>query len=421
MNAAQIIDTIHAARYTGEKRGLDNTRALMDQLHIPYTPAPAIHVAGTNGKGSTCAMLESALRHAGYKTGLYTSPFLQVYNERIRINGRMISDEMLEIYGNPVLEAAEKLAREKDIHPTAFELGTALAYSVFYHEKVDCAVIEVGLGGRLDPSNVVIPEVSVIAALALDHTAILGDTLPQIAAEKAGIIKPGVPVVALKPNDDEVAQVLEARAKALGAPLVWADPQWITAVNDAKGAEVSIDAPRLKINARINLPGFHQQKNGLLAAMALQEFGLNEAQIAAGLGEAQWPARLEWADYLLLDGAHNAQGARALKKYVDAFLRGQKKVLLMGVLEEKLDEEMLNTMASLAEEAVTVTPDSPRALPAQELADRLMLRGCRARTADSLAEGLEKARTLAGEGVVICAGSLYLAGAMRTLLGLEPR
>ena len=127
MTAKQIIDLIHAAQYTGEKHGLDNTRKLLDQLHIPHTPAPAIHVAGTNGKGSTCAMLESALRHAGYKTGLYTSPFLQVYNERIRINGQMISDEMLEAYGAPVLEAAQRLTREQGIRPTAFELGTAMA------------------------------------------------------------------------------------------------------------------------------------------------------------------------------------------------------------------------------------------------------------------------------------------------------
>lgn len=420
MNAAQIIDAIHAAQYFGEKRGLDNTRALLEQLQVPCTPAPAIHVAGTNGKGSTCAMLESALRHAGYKTGLYTSPFLQVYNERIRINGRMISDEILEAYGNPLLEAADRLYQRDGVRPMAFELGTALAYSIFYHERVDCAVIEVGMGGRLDPSNVVTPKVSVIAALALDHTAYLGNTLAQIAAEKAGIIKSGVPVVAMRPEDAAAGQVIAQRAVALGAPIMWAEHRCVSKKEDVMGAEVIFDAPDLKMQARINLPGAHQADNALLAALALKQFGLGEEAIAAGLGKARWPARLEWIGNVLLDGAHNAQGARALKGYADDFLKDRKKVLLMGVLEEKLDEDMLRMMAALADEAVTVTPQSPRALPADELARRLAEHGCRAQAAESLDKGLEKAKTLAGEGTVICAGSLYMAGAMRTLLGLEP-
>ncbi|MBQ8536708.1 MAG: bifunctional folylpolyglutamate synthase/dihydrofolate synthase [Clostridia bacterium] len=421
MTAKQIIDLIHAAQYTGEKHGLDNTRKLLDQLHIPHTPAPAIHVAGTNGKGSTCAMLESALRHAGYKTGLYTSPFLQVYNERIRINGQMISDEMLEAYGAPVLEAAQRLTREQGIRPTAFELGTAMAYSIFYHERVDCAVVEVGLGGRLDPSNVITPKFSVIAALGLDHTAILGDTLPQIAGEKAGIIKPGVPVVALKPVDEQAAQVIEEKAKALGAPLLWAEHQQIKGKLDAKGSYLEMDAPQLKMRARINLPGAHQSTNGLLASMALKLWGLSEGEIAKGLELAQWPARLEWVENVLLDGAHNAQGARALKAYTDAFLKEHRRVLLMGVLQEKLDAEMLSMMASLTDQAVTVTPNSPRALSAKALAEKLKAHGCQSLPCDTLAAGLKKALELAEDGVVICAGSLYLAGEMRSLLGLEPR
>ena len=420
MNAAQIIDAIHAAQYSGEKRGLENTRALMDELHIPYTPAPAIHVAGTNGKGSTCAMLESALRHASCKTGLYTSPFLQVYNERIRINGRMIDDEMLEAYGNPLMEAARRLIERYSIHPKAFELGTALAYSVFYHEKVDCAVIEVGMGGRLDPSNVITPQVSVIAALALDHTAYLGDTLEKIAGEKAGIIKPGVPVIALRPDNEQAAAVIEERAASLGAPLRWAEHEYVSQKQDMYGSLLAIDAPKLTLQARINLPGAHQSQNALLAAMALKQFGLNEGQIAQGLEKTLWPARLEWIGNVLLDGAHNAQGARALQSYVNSFLKNQKTVLLTGVLTEKLDDEMLSILASLADEAVTVTPQSPRALSAQGLAERLMQKGCRAEPADSLADGLQRARALAGDGVIICAGSLYMAGAMRTLLGLEP-
>lgn len=419
MTASEIIEAIHAARYTGKKHGLQNTRALLDEIHIPHTPAPAIHVAGTNGKGSVCAMAESGLRAAGLKTGLYTSPFLQVYNERIRLNGSLISDEMLEAYGNPVLEAAQVLAG-RGIHVTSFELGTALAFSVFYHEKVDCAVIEVGLGGRLDPSNVVTPRVSVIAALSLDHTQILGNTLEKIAGEKAGIMKPGVPVMALRPRDEAAAQVIREKAEACGSPLYWAEDEQVKRLAvDRYGARLALHSPVAALEARINLPGFHQGSNALLAAGALKLWGLPDGVIRQGLEAARWPARLEWAGNVILDGAHNAQGAEALLAYVKAFLKDEKRVLLTGVLAEKLDEGMLAALAALAPQAVTLTPNSPRALAGEELAKALGQHGCRVQACPSAQSGLAKAKALAGDdGIVICAGSLYVAGEMRSLLGL---
>lgn len=196
-NAQEVIAAIHGARYTGHKVGLQNTRALLDALGLNCR-VPAIHVAGTNGKGSVCAMVERVLRQAGYRTGLYTSPFLQAYNERIRLDGAPVSDALLEQYGNQVLDAAEKL-HGQGIQPTAFELGTALALLIFQAQQVDLMVIEVGLGGRLDPTNVITPLVSVITAIGLDHMQLLGDTVEQIAGEKAGIIKPACQWYAILP------------------------------------------------------------------------------------------------------------------------------------------------------------------------------------------------------------------------------
>lgn len=216
MTAKDVVDAIHAARETGAKHGLENIHRLIDTL-CPNPTVPVIHVAGTNGKGSTCAMLERILRAAGYRTGLYTSPYLQHYEERVRIGGEPLTEAQMVRYGEPLLAAAEAMKAE-GLCPTPFELGTALAFSAFEGEKVDVAVVETGIGGRLDPTNFVTPVVSVITAIGLDHMKMLGDTLPAIAAEKAGIIKPSVPVVC-QCAPPEVAAVFAKFSLARCAPL----------------------------------------------------------------------------------------------------------------------------------------------------------------------------------------------------------
>ncbi len=426
MNAKEAVDFIHAAQYTGSKNGIENTRALLSQLQIPMTPVPAIHVAGTNGKGSVCAMLSSMLCSAKLKVGLYTSPFLQFYNERIRINGVPVSDELLAWAVTRVKEAADVLANT-GIRPTAFELGTAAAFLIFREEKVDIAVIEVGLGGRLDPTNVITPLVSVITALGMDHMEYLGDTLEKIAGEKAGIIKPGVPLV-LYPAKPEAEAVVRAVCEQKQAPLyALRHRQAVFHQADAFSSRADFELPGgMMEDVLIPVPGLHQVENALTALTALEvlpDFLVSRTAMRRGMEQVRWPARLEWienAPRVLLDGAHNPQGVKALREFAELFLHKDKRVLLTGVLREKLNDEMIRDMASLAQWTVTVTPDNHRAMPAVELAELLCEEGCASEAAASLEEGLIKARKLAGpEGVIIAAGSLYLAGALRNLLGLQ--
>lgn len=426
MTAQQVIDAIHGSYGISSKRGLRNVLDLVNAI-CPERKVPVIHVAGTNGKGSTCAMLESILRHAGYKTGLYTSPFLQVYQERIRVNGVPMTDEMTVRYGEKLLEASERLKAEDDCYATPFELGTALAQAVFEGEAVDFAIMEVGMGGKLDPTNYVEPVVCAIGAIGLDHMGFLGDTLEAIAGEKAGIIKPGTPVVC-HPAEDSVAAVFDETAREKNAPLHQMRRDMIIhAQSDARGSVMTCRVGREWKNLRIPLPGEHQLTNtltvlGVVEALCDQGYVIPKRAVYEGIAAAVWPARLEWCGHVLIDGAHNPQGIAALAEYVQHHLKDQRRVLLTGVLADKVQPDMLGMLAGIAECAVTVTSDNPRAMEAQELAQRLMDCGGKAQAADSVEEGLRLAQELAGdEGVVIAAGSLYFAGSVRTALGLAWR
>ena len=426
--AEEVVNEIHSALGDGDKQGLRNTAALLEALQA-WPVCPVIHVAGTNGKGSVCAMLSSVLTAAGYKVGLYTSPFLQTYRERIRINGIPISDVQLEQYGNRTLDAAEKLKQDWNYHCTPFELGTALAFHTFRRERAEIIVSETGMGGRLDPTNAVPePAVCAITAIGMDHMQYLGNTLREIAGEKAGIIKPGVPVVCYPPEETEVRNVLKQKARQSEAPLIIPEKGQIR-IREINARYTIADfrtARRQYDGLKISLPGEHQTLNALVALCILDELEkqgirIPEEAVASGLGNTFWPGRLEWCGNILMDGAHNAQGITAFRRYVDEQLEGRKKVLLTGVLKEKLSEEMLSGLASVSDTAVTVTPDSPRAMEAEELAGLLRGKGMDARTAKNLEEGLEKARDLAGkDGLVLATGSLYFIGAMRSALGLKP-
>ena len=425
MNAEQVIEAIHGSYAKGSKHGLRNMHLLLEQL-CPECRVPVIHVAGTNGKGSTCAMLESILRAAGYRTGLYTSPFLQMYQERIRLDGLPLRDDLLVKYGEPLVAASRQL-EEQDVQVTPFEMGTALALSVFEGEKVDVAIIEVGLGGRLDPTNVVQPCLCGITAIGMDHMNFLGNTLAEIAGEKAGIIKQGVPVVC-HPAESEVAAVFAARAGEMRSPLRQLDrAMLVDAQSDAYGSVASYQLGNKWSDVRIPLPGAHQLTNAMTVLAMVEElraqgWNIPDAAVYAGIADTRWPARLEWCGRVLIDGAHNPQGIAALRDYVQTYLPKEKRVLLTGVLEDKLQPEMLEMLASLGQQIVTVTPDNPRAMQAAELAQRLNAVGGCAQAADSLEDGLARARALAGEtGIIIAAGSLYFAGGLRTVLGLPWR
>ncbi|MBQ8556975.1 MAG: bifunctional folylpolyglutamate synthase/dihydrofolate synthase [Clostridia bacterium] len=422
LSAQQVIDAIHGSYQTGSKNGHQNVLALLELMGVGMK-TPVIHVAGTNGKGSTCAMLAAVLKASGYKVGLYTSPFLQHYQERIRVDGVPLRDDLMVKYGNPLVEAADAL-RQHNAFVTPFEMGTALALAAFDGENCDFAIVEVGMGGRLDPTNIVHPVACAITAIGLDHMGFLGDTLEQIAGEKAGIIKPGVPVVCY-PAEEGVRQVFAAAAVEAHAPLIQLDEgALLHAKGDLHGSVMTCQLGRLWTDVRINLPGQYQQRNAmtvlaLVETLARQGAAIPEAAVREGLARTVWPARLEWSGNMLIDGAHNPQGVAALADYVQEHLADRRRVLLSGVLKDKLQPEMLEQMVHIAREIVTVTPDSPRAMEAAEYAAHLNGCGGHARAAESLAAGLAQACELAGQdGIIIAAGSLYFAGALREALHL---
>ena len=423
LTAQQVIDAIHGSYQTGSKNGHRNVRALLAHMGVTMK-TPYIHVAGTNGKGSTCAMLASVLKAAGFKVGLYTSPFLQHYQERIRLNGVPLTDDLMVKYGNPLVEAAKTMEAAGDF-VTPFEMGTVLALAAFDGEDCDFAVIEVGMGGRLDPTNIIQPQVCAITAIGLDHMGFLGDTLEEIAGEKAGIIKADTPVVCY-PAQESVCRVFAEAAAVKHAPLIQLDESAILhADGDMYGSTVSYQLNENWQNLRINLPGQYQQRNAMTVLALVEELSkqghaIPEEAVRKGLAETIWPARLEWAGRVLIDGAHNPQGVAALVDYVDAYLADKRRVLLSGVLADKLQPEMLGQMVHIARDIVTVTPDTPRAMSAEDYAAHLNAQGGCATAAATLGEGLRRALDLAGEdGVVIAAGSLYFAGSLRTELNLN--
>ena len=424
----QVVNEIHSALGDGDKQGLRNTAALLEALQA-WPECPMIHVAGTNGKGSVCAMLSSVLTAAGYRTGLYTSPFLQTYRERIRINNCPVSEEMLSRYGNETLDAAEKLKAEKGYFPTPFELGTALAFRTFRVEKADIIISETGMGGRLDPTNAVPkPSVCAITAIGMDHMQYLGNSLAEIAGEKAGIMKESVPAVIYPQDEQEIRDVFARTAAERKTPLIMLRREQVRIREEnayGSAADYEYDGHVWK-DMKISLPGTHQTLNALVALGVLEELdkqGINTTEDAVryGLSHTFWPGRLEWCGNILMDGAHNAQGMTAFRQFTDRHLKDRKKILLTGVLKEKLSEEMLRALAETAEEAVTLTPNSPRAMKAKELSCLLMQKGMKAYAANSLKEGLATAQRLAGaDGIVLATGSLYFIGALRSELGLSP-
>ena len=425
--AEKVVNEINSARGDGDEQGLRKTAALLDMLQA-WPECPVIHVAGTNGKGSVCAMLNSILNHAGFRTGLYTSPFLQTYRERIRMNSSPISEEQLAQYGQEILNAAKSQQEDHRIRNTPFELGTALAFHVFRQEKADIIISETGLGGRLDPTNVIPkPAVCAITAIGMDHMQILGNTLKEIAGEKAGIIKQGVPVVCYPQDEDDAAKVFIRTAARNMAPLILLTKQQVHILEITEKyslADYETKHRRYE-RIRLSLPGEHQLFNALTVLeitdqLIMQGIRIPEDAVRSGLAETFWPGRLEWYSNILMDGAHNAQGITAFRKFTDSRLPGRRKILLTGVLKEKLSDDMLTQLSETADEAVTVTPESPRALQAEELSKLLQQKGMKACAANSLKEGLEQARKAAGDdGLILATGSLYFIGALRSELGLK--
>ena len=420
MELNEALAFIHATDWKGSRLGLERMRELMHRLGNPQDSLKFIHVAGTNGKGSTSTMLASILTAAGYKTGLYTSPHLVRVNERFRINGADIPDAALCRAAEAVKEAAGGMSDA----PTEFEILTAMGFRYFAAEKCDAVVLEVGLGGRMDSTNVIpAPEVCVVANIGLEHTAILGDTVEKIAAEKCGIIKHGSHAV-LFGQSEGVENVAREKCAQEDVALT------ITAQEKLERISSSLDGQEFKYRGRgpyhLRLLGEYQLLNALTVidvCSALRSRGwdkLTDEAIDEGLSHAQWPGRLELlrrGPDFIVDGAHNPQCVDALMDSLAALYGDKKLIFLTGVLRDKDWQQMLRRALPLAKAFVVITPPSARALDENELAAWLNAQGVQAVPAKDTDDGVHRALELAGEDDAICSwGSLYFTGEVRRVL-----
>jgi dihydrofolate synthase/folylpolyglutamate synthase len=381
--------------------GLERVERGLAALGHPERGLRILHVAGTNGKGSACAMAAEALRLAGHRTGLYTSPHLVRFNERIALDGAPISDEELARAVDQVRRACPWHDAGGEDRLTYFEFATLAALAHFAAARAEAVVLEVGLGGRFDATNAVRPLACAVSRIGLDHVELLGDTLAAIAREKAGIFKPGVPAVVSFDQPAEALEALRAEAARRGAPFSVAAATW--------------DGP-------VALRGPHQKGNAALAAAALRLLDaagirVPEEAVARGIAEARWPGRLEEIGGVVLDGAHNPDGARALAAALPVLYPGRPVELVFGVLADKDHRGMLAALGGAVRGLHLVRPDSPRARPPASY--RALAQGLVARADEhgSLAEALACARARAADGAVVgVAGSLYLVGQARALL-----
>ena len=418
MNIDQAIEFIHSL-YRKAVPGLGRIRKLLALLGDPQKELKFVHIAGTNGKGSTAAMTASILCKAGYKAGLFTSPYIYRFHERIQMDGRQIADEKLL----PLILKVKALAETMDEMPTEFEFVTALAMEYYRQEKCPIVVLEVGMGGLIDATNAIdAPEVAVITNIGLDHTDALGDTEAKIAANKAGIIKTGCHAVVYR-GCDEVEQVYAQVCAEKQVPLRKADFDSIRLHHcDLFGQ--TFDCGNRK-DLFIPLLGNHQLYNSAVVLSvidALRERGwkIEESHIREGLRDVSWPGRFDIVcrdPLFIIDGGHNPQCIQALVKNIDDYLADRKVIALTGVLADKDYGEMFRPVMDKVSAFVCITPDNPRKLEAQELARHLRAAGAEAIGCDSVKEGVEKAKALAGpEGAVLCFGSLYSIGDIRAAL-----
>ena len=410
-----------------QKFGLENITALAAALGNPHRAIPCVHIAGTNGKGSTAAMLESILRAAGVRAGLYTSPHLERINERIRIHGRDISDEDFAAAWTRVHQTIEALIASSKLqaHPTFFECVTAMAFLSFSAQPVEIAVYEVGLGGRLDATNIVEPEVAVITPIDFDHENFLGHSIEEIATEKAGIIKPGAQVVS-SVDRPEARSVIARRCREVGAQLVEIDAVWqledVRASDGCYRAVAVSSGLQRRIPLEPSLPGRFQLRNALAAATAavrLEErgFAIGGAAIARGIAQARWPGRLERIaerPAIYIDGTHNPAGARELLRFWQENFAGRRIHLVYGAMRDKAVDEVAGLLFPHAESVVLTEPRQPRAISASLLAEITSHLAKRHFIVRDPAEALERAIDLAHpDDAVFVTGSLYLVGDIR--------
>ena len=420
MTYEEALSYIHSICWKGSKLGLDRTRELLGKLDDPQKELKFIHIAGTNGKGSTAAMLSSILEEAGYRVGLYTSPFINRFNERMQVNHQPIPDEELAALTEYVRPHADAMADS----PTEFELITALAMVWFARQNCDIVVLGVGMGGELDSTNIIdAPEAAVIAAMGMDHVKELGPTMADIARAKAGIIKEGGRVVSYGGNP-EADEVIAAVCRARNASLCQPDFSAIVPGDfSLEGQTFSYKGWR---GLRIPLVGAYQMNNAAVVLETVEVlrqrgWSVSDEAVRQGLADTRWPARFEVLrrdPVFIVDGGHNPHGIRATAESLRRLFPGRKITFVTGVMADKDVEHILGLIVPLADQFFTVRPDNPRAMDAGELAARIEAMGAKATACASVRDGVDRAIQAEGPHGVACAlGSLYMSGEVRSCFG----
>lgn len=428
----------------GSKLGLDRTEKLLELLGNPHKKLKCIHIAGTNGKGSTAAMVTSILVEAGYTVGSYISPFIEEFEERIQINNKNIPKDDLSDIITEVSKAVEKVVELGYINPTEFEIITCAGFLYFYKKNIDFAVVEVGLGGRLDSTNVITPILSIITSISLDHTLILGDTLEKIAYEKAGIIKMGVPLV-MYPQKKQSYDVIEKicrekkceliKVPRLSAAYLGKENIKNVVVTLMKGQvpykynaiTQKIEITTIDNNYIIDLAllGKHQLLNCSVAVHAIEALirlgvMISKNNIIAGLTNVAWPARLEVMNkrpLVVIDGAHNIDGIKNLTQSIDMYFNYNKIILILGILADKQVEEMIKTIVPKVSRVITVTPHSIRAELSEELKIQVEKYTTKCESIEDYEGAYKKALSYCEEDdLLLVAGSLYMVGDMRKII-----
>lgn len=422
MNYKEALEYIHTTYRFGRKLGLENISKLLELLGKPQEKLNIIHVAGTNGKGSTCSFISRILQEGGYKVGLYTSPFLETFNERIRINGEDIKDDDLGRVTAIVKEKADEMVASGYNHPTEFEIVTAIAFYYYYEQAVDYLVLEVGMGGRFDATNVIRPLLSVITSISLDHIDYLGDTLGKIAYEKAGIIKENIPLV-LYPQEKEAESVIEEVAASNNALVYKVNSDQI------KIKETSLEGQTFEIpefgELKTSLIGEHQVKNAFTAFTAislLRKNGvkLEDEAIRRGIENTRWAGRLELMKKnptIIIDGAHNEEGAQALGRAIDDYMGDKNIKLVLGMLSDKDVDKVTSILVPRVKRVIATVPDSDRALSADELKAKILKFEKEVISIPNISDAVDYSiKESNKDDVIIFAGSLYMIGEVRSIL-----
>jgi len=423
MNYDEAMEYIHGTLKFGSKLGLESITKLMDFMGNPQKRLRFIHVAGTNGKGSTTAFISNILINSGYKTGIFTSPYIQRFTERIKINDKEIEpDELTDIIGF-VKTKIDLMIEEGLAHPTEFEIITAVAFEYFYRNCCDIVVLEVGLGGRFDSTNVIeFPEVCVITTISLDHTDRLGKTLAEIAYQKAGIIKPNTDTV-IYPQKPESEQVFEQVCKTQNSTIHKVDLANLALKEYSLEGQL-FDYKDYK-DLYIRLLGDHQLRNAAVAIdtceiLVNKGFKIDYKNIRNGIAETTWTGRLEIISrkpLILIDGAHNLEGGQSLNAALDRYFANKSKIFIVGFLRDKDYHSIMKILAKKAKLIITVTPNNERAMPSSELATILKQYSNRVQDGITLENSLKLAFENIDEESVICAfGSLYMIGELRKLI-----